>query len=64
LALQVMAAEGLRFPHIVGPDKGHAYDEASLAEVMRRCDREIAAGKDRFPDTVGRRRSAFIVFNP
>ena len=48
----VMAAEGLRFPHIVGPAKGHAYDSASLAEVLRRCDREIAAGKDRFPDTV------------
>lgn len=43
----VLAAEGLRFPHIVGPDKGHAYDEASLAEVLRRCNREIAAGKDR-----------------
>lgn len=54
----------MRFPHIVGPDKGHAYDEASLAEVMRRCDREIAAGKDRFPDTVGRRQSAFIEFKP
>ena len=48
----VMAAEGLRFPHIVGPDKGHAYDQASLAEVMRRCSREIAAGKHRYPDAV------------
>jgi acetyl esterase/lipase len=43
----VLAAEGLRFAHIVGPDKGHAYDEASLVEVLRRCNREIAAGKDR-----------------
>ena len=45
----VMAAVGLRFH---GPAKGHAYDDASLAEVLRRCDREIAAGKDRFPDVV------------
>ena len=43
----ILAAEGLLLPHIIGPNKGHAYDEASLDEVLRRCAREISAGKDR-----------------
>lgn len=48
----VLQRHGLRFAHVVGPAQGHRFDEASLAEVMSRCARHMAAGRGTAPDTV------------
>lgn len=50
--LAILAGEGLRPPHLVGPDTGHRYHPETAREVQARIVEALARGRDRFPDEV------------
>jgi predicted esterase len=50
--LEVLAREGLRPPHLIGPATGHRYHPETAREVRALVEQAVARGRDRFPDEV------------
>ena len=49
---EAFKAEGHELVRIVGPKMPHKYDPASLAEIMRRMNDAVVAGRNRFPKKI------------
>jgi pimeloyl-ACP methyl ester carboxylesterase len=49
---EAFKAEGHELTRIVGPKMPHKYDPASLADIMRRMDDAVKAGRNQFPKTL------------
>ncbi len=46
------AAVGRKLPHLIGPQMGHKYDDASKTEILDFVRKALAEGYDRFPTKV------------
>lgn len=49
---KALAAEGIDLVHIIGPKTGHSYHPQAKAEINRRIDSIVAAGRDPVPERV------------
>lgn len=50
--LEILAAEGLRPPHLIGPDTGHRYHPETSRDVQTRIEEAVRRGRERFPDEI------------
>lgn len=50
--MEVLAKEGLKPPHLIGPGMGHKYHPEVIKEVQAWIEQAVAKGRDLFPDEV------------
>lgn len=50
--MDVLAKEGLKPPHLIGPGMGHKYHPETIKEVQAWIEKAVAKGRDNFPDEV------------
>jgi len=50
--MEVLAKEGLKPPHLIGPGMGHKYHPEVIKEVQAWIEKAAAKGRDLFPDEV------------
>ncbi|MFO1485951.1 MAG: prolyl oligopeptidase family serine peptidase [Verrucomicrobiaceae bacterium] len=50
--MEVLAKEGLKPPHLIGPGMGHKYHPEVIKEVQAWIEKAVAKGRDLFPDKV------------
>ena len=50
--MEVLAKEGLKPPHLIGPGMGHKYHPEVIKEVQAWIEKAVAKGRDLFPDEV------------
>ncbi|MEZ5387111.1 MAG: prolyl oligopeptidase family serine peptidase [Prosthecobacter sp.] len=50
--MEVLAKEGLKPPHLIGPGMGHKYHPEVIKEVQAWIEDAVAKGRDLFPDEV------------
>jgi pimeloyl-ACP methyl ester carboxylesterase len=50
--MEVLAKEGLNTPHLIGPGMGHKYHPETIKEVQALIEKEVAKGRNNFPDEV------------
>jgi len=50
--MEVLAKEGLHPPHLVGPGMPHRYHPETIKEVQALIEKEVARGRNLFPDEV------------
>jgi predicted esterase len=50
--MQVLAKEGLKPPHLIGPGMGHRYHPETIKEVQAWIEKAVAKGREPFPDEV------------
>ncbi|MFM7606692.1 MAG: prolyl oligopeptidase family serine peptidase [Prosthecobacter sp.] len=50
--MEVLAKEGLKPPHLIGPGMGHKYHPETIQEVQAWIEKNVAKGRDLFPDEV------------
>jgi len=50
--MEVLAKEGMKPPHLIGPGMGHKYHPETIKEVQAWIEKAVAKGRDNFPDEV------------
>jgi predicted esterase len=50
--MEVLAKEGLKPPHLIGPGMGHKYHPETIKEVQAWIEKAVAKGRELFPDEV------------
>ncbi len=50
--MEVLGKEGLKVPHFIGPGMGHKYHPETIKEVQALIEKEVAKGRNNFPDEV------------
>ncbi|MBL9130432.1 MAG: prolyl oligopeptidase family serine peptidase [Verrucomicrobiaceae bacterium] len=50
--MEVLAREGMKPPHLIGPGMGHKYHPETIKEVQAWIEKAVAKGRDPFPDEV------------
>lgn len=50
--MEILAGEGLRPPHLIGPGMGHKYHPETLKEVQRLVEEAVAKGRNPWPREV------------
>ncbi len=50
--MEVLGKEGLKVPHLIGPGMGHKYHPETIKEVQALIEKEVAKGRNNFPDEV------------
>ncbi|MEQ1750959.1 MAG: prolyl oligopeptidase family serine peptidase, partial [Prosthecobacter sp.] len=50
--MEVLAKEGIKPPHLIGPGMGHKYHPEVIKEVQARIEKAVEKGRDLFPDEV------------
>jgi len=50
--MEVLAKEGIKPPHLIGPGMGHKYHPETIKEVQAWIEKAVAKGRELFPDEV------------
>ena len=50
--MEVLAKEGIKPPHFIGPGMGHKYHPETIKEVQAWIEKAVAKGRELFPDEV------------
>ena len=50
--MEVLAKEGMKPPHLIGPGMGHKYHPETIKEVQALIEKAVAKGRELFPDEV------------
>lgn len=50
--MEVLAKEGMKPPHLIGPGMGHKYHPETIKEVQAWIEKAVAKGRELFPDEV------------
>lgn len=50
--MEVLGKEGMKPPHLIGPGMGHKYHPETIKEVQALIEKEVARGRNDFPDEV------------
>jgi pimeloyl-ACP methyl ester carboxylesterase len=50
--MEVLANEGMKPPHLIGPGMGHKYHPETIKEVQAWIEKAVAKGRENFPDEV------------
>jgi predicted esterase len=50
--MEVLAKEGLKPPHLIGPGMGHKYHPETIKDVQAWIEKAVAKGRELFPDEV------------
>lgn len=50
--MEVLAKEGMKPPHLIGPGMGHKYHPETIKEVQAWIEKAVAKGRENFPDEV------------
>jgi hypothetical protein len=50
--MEVLGKEGMKTPHLIGPGMPHKYHPETIKEVQALIEKEVAKGRNNFPDEV------------